>query len=112
MENNEVNVNEGNQSGISLRLLWDVLKRCWYWMLLGAVLMGGLSLWYFNRKFVQQYSSSSYFYISKNCHVEKTSSFNYKTNFNYNRYQSNSFYNMSSFDLTFQQPCMYGKRRI
>lgn len=64
MENNEVNVNEGNQSGISLRLLWDVLKRCWYWMLLGAVLMGGLSLWYFNRKFVQQYSSSSYFYIS------------------------------------------------
>lgn len=64
MENNEVNVNEGNQSGISLRLLWDVLKRCWYWMLLGAVLMGGLSLWYFNRSFVQQYSSSSYFYIS------------------------------------------------
>ena len=65
MENNEVNVsNEGNQSGISLRLLWDVFKRCWYWMLLGAVLMGGLSLWYFNRKFVPMYSSSSYFYIS------------------------------------------------
>ncbi len=65
MENNEVNVsNEGNQSGISLRLLWDVFKRCWYWMLLGAVLMGGLSLWYFNKKFVPMYSSTSYFYIS------------------------------------------------
>ena len=64
MENNEVNVNEGNQSGISLRLLWDVFKRCWYWMLIGAVLAGGLSLWYFNKNFVPSYSVTSKFYIS------------------------------------------------
>lgn len=64
MENNEVNVNESNQSGISLRLLWDVFKRCWYWMLIGAVLAGGLSLWYFNKNFVPSYSVTSKFYIS------------------------------------------------
>ena len=45
--------------------------------------------------------NSAYFYITKKCNVEKTSSFDYKTNFNYNRYQSNSFYNTSSFDITF-----------
>lgn len=64
MDNNEMNTNEGNQASISLRLLWNVLKRCWYWMLLGAVLSGGLSLWYFNRNFTQVYSSTSRFYIS------------------------------------------------
>ena len=45
--------------------------------------------------------NNPYFYISKNCFIEDISSFNYKTNFNYNRFQSKSFYNTSSFDNSF-----------
>ena len=45
--------------------------------------------------------NNPYFYISKNCFIEDISSFNYKTNFNYNRFKSESFYNTSLFDLSF-----------
>ena len=36
-------------------------------------------------------------YISEDCPIKE----NFKINFNYNRYQSESFYNTSSFDLNF-----------
>ena len=38
-----------------------------------------------------------YLYISEDCPIKD----NFKTNFNYNRYKSQSFYNTSSFDLNF-----------
>ena len=45
--------------------------------------------------------NSPFFYISNQCNIGESSSFNYETNFNYNRYKSSSFYNTSSFDLCF-----------
>ena len=46
-------------------------------------------------------ANSPFLYISKNCFIDESSSFNYKINFNYNRYQSESFYNTSFFDISF-----------
>ena len=48
-------------------------------------------------------SQNNYFYISTKCNIQKSFYPEYKTNFNYNRYNSYSFYNTSSFDLTFSQ---------
>ena len=45
--------------------------------------------------------NSAYFYLSEKCNIDKSSSFDYKKNFNYNRYQSDSFDNKSSFNITF-----------
>ena len=49
-------------------------------------------------------SQNQYFYISTSCNIQKIYYFpEYKTNFNYNRYNSYSFYNTSSFGLTFSK---------
>lgn len=45
--------------------------------------------------------NSPFFYISKNCFIVESSSFNFKINFNYNRHISQSFYNTSLFDKSF-----------
>ena len=48
--------------------------------------------------------NSPFFYISKQCNINEESFLSkYKTNFNYNRYKSITFYNTSSFDLFFGQ---------
>ena len=48
--------------------------------------------------------NSPFFYISKQCNINEESFLSkYKTNFNYNRYKSTTFYNTSSFDLFFGQ---------
>jgi len=44
-----------------------------------------------------------FFFISKQCNIKEEFSSEYKTNFNYNRYKSITFYNTSSFDLFFGQ---------
>jgi len=46
-------------------------------------------------------SRNYYFCISTSCNIKKQFFNEYKTNFNYNRYKSYSFYNTSSFDLSF-----------
>lgn len=46
-------------------------------------------------------STKHYFYISDICYIHKSSYPDYKTNFNYNRYNSFSFYNTTPFNLTF-----------
>ena len=42
-----------------------------------------------------------FFYVSKKCYIDESSDFNYKSNFNYNRYQSQSFSASTPFDLSF-----------
>ena len=46
-------------------------------------------------------NQNHYFYISKHCYVEKSYFQDYKTNFNYNRFKSDSFYNTSAFNISF-----------
>ena len=48
-------------------------------------------------------NQNHYFYISKNCYVEKSHFQDYKTNFNYNRFKSDSFHNTSAFDKSFSR---------
>ena len=48
-------------------------------------------------------SQNQYFYISTKCNIQKVYFPEYKTNFNYNRHNSYSFYNTSNFDLSFSQ---------
>ena len=46
-------------------------------------------------------TNNPFFFISKGCYIEESSNFDYKSNFNYNRYQSQSFLAATSFDLSF-----------
>jgi hypothetical protein len=48
-------------------------------------------------------AKNHYFFISSKCNIEKSHFSEYKTNFNYNRYRSNTFKNTSSFNLSFSQ---------
>ena len=48
-------------------------------------------------------SKDSYFFISTNCNIQKLYFSEYKTNFNYNRHKSYSFYNTSNFELSFSK---------
>ena len=46
-------------------------------------------------------NDNHYFYISSNCYIDKSTFSDYKTNFNYDRFNSRSFQNTSEFDLSF-----------
>ena len=48
-------------------------------------------------------SQNNYFFISTQCYIQKPFFSDYKTNFNYDRYKSYSFSNISSFDLSFSK---------
>lgn len=56
--------NENGYASISLRTLWDVLKRCWYWMLAGALILGIAVFVLYRAIYTPIYSSMSKFYVS------------------------------------------------
>ncbi len=63
MDQNE-NTVENGYTTVSLGTLWSVLKRCWYWMLLGAIVIGVLVFGLYKLVYTPLYSSTSEFYVS------------------------------------------------
>ena len=61
MDHNE---NENSYATVSLGTLWSVLRRCWYWMLLGAVVVGVVIFGLYKLVYTPAYSSTSEFYVS------------------------------------------------
>lgn len=61
MDHNET---ETNYASISIRTLWDIFLKCWYWMLAGAIAVGiAVSVLYSHLFYVPVYSATSEFYI-------------------------------------------------
>lgn len=53
-----------NYVTISLGTLWRILRNCWYWMLVGAVIVGIVFFGVSKLNYTPVYSSSSEFYVS------------------------------------------------
>ena len=55
---------EGRQSFISLKMVWNIFRRCWYWLLLAALVIGGIVFAISYSRYDPVYSSYSEFYVS------------------------------------------------
>ena len=56
--------NENNNAVISFGTLWKLFKKCWYWMLAGAVVIGIAVFGLYRLVYTPIYSSNSEYYIS------------------------------------------------
>ena len=55
---------ENGQGFISLKMIWNIFRRFWYWLLLVAVVVGGSVFAVGYSQYVPVYSSTSVFYVS------------------------------------------------
>lgn len=60
----EMNETENGNATISLRTLWEVLKRCWILMLVAAILFGIMVFALYRMVYTPIYSSTCRFYVS------------------------------------------------
>lgn len=55
---------ESGRSFVTFKMLWNILRRCWYWLLLAALIVGGIVFAVGYSNYVPVYSSTSEFYVS------------------------------------------------
>ena len=55
---------ESGERFATLKTLWNIFRKCWYWLLLTAVVAGGIVFVIGYTRYVPVYSSNSVFYVS------------------------------------------------